>query len=469
MTTIMLNITHGFQARMLLRSGIEERLVERGCKMVVVSPNGDEPYFRDEFRARGFEVETISTEYSLVEKAVTNTRSYFLMNPSLGDTMNYKRERYKRDYPLRYYTTRIGNIVLGRIPALRKTYLAAEHRLFQGQEFDSILDKHKPDLVVSGTPGFSVQDAHILRAAKRKGIPTTTVMLSWDNLTSKGYMSAQPDSLLTWSQLMKQEAHRYHDFAGPVHEVGAAQFDIYKDFAKGRSKADLKAELGVPPDRPLIVWGTINSQIYLGQIKVLEQYLKDLQELDPKPYVWVRMHPQTVFGPFEHLKAEYEKLDSDDVTMEFPKVKSTTLKWDLPKKDMNHLALLMFAADVMVTPQSTLTIDAACANTPIINLAIDESFKKTFDYTHYRNIIKHDAVWLASSQRDLVKATESYVANPTLHEKGRQQVVLEQLGVHLGQAATRSADVLYALATKTPINASHPPLHNHVSEGTKAS
>ncbi|MFN5710278.1 MAG: hypothetical protein ACK48X_19655, partial [Planctomycetota bacterium] len=42
---IFLNITHGFQARMLLRSKITEELLARGASLVVCSLNAEESYF----------------------------------------------------------------------------------------------------------------------------------------------------------------------------------------------------------------------------------------------------------------------------------------------------------------------------------------------------------------------------------------------------------------------------------------
>jgi hypothetical protein len=42
-------------------------------------------------------------------------------------------------------------------------------------------------------------------AAKSLGIPTATFIFSWDNLTSKGRISAPFDHYLVWSDLMKRE------------------------------------------------------------------------------------------------------------------------------------------------------------------------------------------------------------------------------------------------------------------------
>jgi hypothetical protein len=58
-------------------------------------------------------------------------------------------------------------------------------------------------------------------------------MLSWDNLTSKGFMNGVPDYLLVWSPLMAKEAVDYHDLPlTRIFKTGAAQFDNYQGVRK---------------------------------------------------------------------------------------------------------------------------------------------------------------------------------------------------------------------------------------------
>ena len=71
---------------------------------------------------------------------------------------------------------------------------------------------------------------------------------------------------------------------------------------------------------------------------------------------------------------------------------------------------------------------------------------KVFKYTHYQNITKHHAVWIADTYDELEKATRTYIDSPSRHQEGRKAVVKEQLGNYLGQAAKRSADLLCQLA-----------------------
>src|SRR4051812_34228307 len=103
MTKILLTITHGFQARMLLRSSVSENLLAAGAELIVLSPNADEPYFRQEFDRPGITLEKLAGRFSRLETNMINMRQYLLMNPSLGATLNYKNERYRRNSPARFF------------------------------------------------------------------------------------------------------------------------------------------------------------------------------------------------------------------------------------------------------------------------------------------------------------------------------------------------------------------------------
>ncbi|MDJ0837215.1 MAG: hypothetical protein QNK37_11910 [Acidobacteriota bacterium] len=444
--TVLFNITHGFQARMLLRTPIAERLIAEGCRIIVVSPNAAEPYFRQEFEKDGFHLELMPHKFSKLEGFLIKTRQYLLMNPSLGGTLNYKREAYRRKSPFRAGVIRTANLFLGNIPVLRKTYTALERVVFNGREWDQLLARTQPDLVVAGTPGFNPNDIHLLRAARRLKIPTVTVMLSWDNLTSKGYMGAYPDRLLVWSPLMAEEARHYHDYTGPIHEVGAAQFDIYAEVDKQRAAATFRREHGMDEDTRLLVWGTINQAIYPDQLDDLKGFIEAMSRRTEKIKLWIRLHPQTISGPFKHMKESYEQLASDMVHVEFPPVRSEKLAWDLPKEDMLHLARLLAAADVVVIPRSTLSIDAACARTPVINVAVNPQFAKGFNYTHYAKLLKCNGVRVMKDFDELERTVTAYLADPAMDAEGRAAIVMQQLGVYYGRAAQRTAEVLSALA-----------------------
>jgi hypothetical protein len=454
--TILFNITHGFQARMLLRSEIADHLLARGASLVIVSGAAGEDYFKREFSHPQIALEEMPERFSRVESHLINLRQYFLMNPSLGATLNHKNEAFRRERPTRYWFARAVNSVLGRIPPLRRAYISAESRIFPGGEFDELLNRYRPDLVVTGTPGLNRNDVHLMRAARRVGIDTATVMLSWDNLSSKGYMGTRPDHLLVWSDLMAKEAVMYHNFPRErIQWCGAAQFDLYHGIRERLDRDAWRAKHNIPPGRPLVVYGTINPAILPHEYDVLKQIVDAFQSnaFPVKPYLWVRLHPQVVRGFYSRSLEPYKALAGPDIFVEEPPVQSDKLPWDLPKKDAIHLAELMAASDIVMTTSSTLSIDAACAGTPIINVFFDGpqavhpalSAKRFIYYTHYAHILETGGIGRAMNIEDLVRLTKTYIEHPETDRAGRESILRQQLNRLDGQAGARTAELLWDL------------------------
>ena len=52
MTSILFNITHGFQARMLLPSSTAETLLASGTQVIICKPDAKEEYFLRKFAIR---------------------------------------------------------------------------------------------------------------------------------------------------------------------------------------------------------------------------------------------------------------------------------------------------------------------------------------------------------------------------------------------------------------------------------
>ncbi len=441
---------------MLLRSSIAEELLAANAELVVCSVNADEPYFINEFSHPQLRLEKMPTRTSHWESRLSNWRQYLLMNPRLGGTLNHKRETLKRERPARYYATRALNLFLGNITLLRRLYMFAEAKLFSAREFDAVFSKHKPDLVVTGTPGFNKHDVHALRSAKRLRIPTATVMLSWDNLTSKGYMNGTPTHLLVWSPLMAQEAAEYHDFPREkIYETGAAQFDIYHAAKQSTDIPAWRRENQVPSDAFLMMYGTINPGICGHELDILKAIIEQMrkQELPRKPFLWIRLHPQVVNGSWKSSLEPFQNLEASDVHVEVPPVTESKLDWDLPKDDALHLKNLIAASDMVITTSSTLSIDAACADTPVVNVFFDgrevdpaftvARFKK---YTHYAKILETGGIFIANTIGQFTEAMQRYASNPSADRAGRKAIVEQQIGKMDGKAGVRTAKRLLELA-----------------------
>jgi CDP-glycerol glycerophosphotransferase (TagB/SpsB family) len=107
---------------------------------------------------------------------------------------------------------------------------------------------------------------------------------------------------------------------------------------------------------------------------------------------------------------------------------------------------------VVVNVASTLAIEAAIFDTPVVNISFDgesqaewvRSSRRYYRFTHYANITRHGAVRVAETPAQLVDAIARYLDDPSLDADGRRRVVEEQCQFLDGRAAERVASFVAA-------------------------
>jgi len=118
------------------------------------------------------------------------------------------------------------------------------------------IGEHKPDAVlVTPLVDLGSQQIDYLRAARLLGIPSGLAVWSWDHLTSKARVREYPERVLVWNETQRDEAIRLHRVPpARVVVTGAQCFDRWFAQAPSRSREAFCASVGLPADRPLILW-----------------------------------------------------------------------------------------------------------------------------------------------------------------------------------------------------------------------
>jgi hypothetical protein len=105
-------------------------------------------------------------------------------------------------------------------------------------EYEALIDRYPPALVVSGDP-LRPGDANLIATARRRGVPTLGSVRSWDNILK--HLRTRPDKLTVWNDRNQDEAvrvdlYRRHD----VTVVGAPQLDAYFGPRESPPRSDKK-------------------------------------------------------------------------------------------------------------------------------------------------------------------------------------------------------------------------------------
>jgi hypothetical protein len=295
-------------------------------------------------------------------------------------------------------------------------------------------------------------------AAHALAIPTATFIFSWDNMTSKGRIAAPFDHYLVWSDLMRQELLRYYPEVSPerVHVVGTPQFDPYADDRLRWTRAQFFARIGAETSRPLICFSgnnVVNGPEDPHHLRHLLSFIRS-GRIRRNPQVILRPTPTDDGTRFDALRRDFPEL----IYAKPAWIDTEPGSWDrvLPSADdVQFLANLVLHADLNVNFGSTMSLDFAVHDKPVVNAAFDVANPPCFgmplyefclQFDHYRPVAELGASRFARTADELAQHVNAYLDDPSLDRAGRQRLVDLEVGHPPGGATARIVETLRRIA-----------------------
>ncbi len=316
------------------------------------------------------------------------------------------------------------------------------------------LRERRPDVVLSTGP-FQFEQPAIVSAAKALGIPVLAYIPSWDNLSTKNRMVFTYDGYIVWNERGKEELREFYPQSKgvPIYVVGAPQFDSLSQDRFHRTREEFCLDQGLDPNKPIILYA-IGSPNFLkehhGAVhlanRVAEGALGDVQLL-------VRPHPIHDNAEMTALFAPYEPMTKLQMT---PNAGKFIHERSLDEKQMVEWINTFKHADVVVNLASTVTIDAAIFDTPVVNLDFDpqpgqpdQQLVKEInhEWTHFKPVAESGGVHLVNDFDEMVDAVITYLAHPELHRDGRRKIVESVCGFSDGKCGERMAAAVLDFVT----------------------
>lgn len=304
--------------------------------------------------------------------------------------------------------------------------------------FDQLVEKHRPILTITATPGFDPWEAEIILFSKKNSISTVAIDFSWDNLTTNSKHIRKVDYLIAWNGIMKKEAIDIHDYSPDrVFVSGALKFDPYFDSNSTEPTRDefLKSK-GLNPIHKTILYTTV-TKAYPFQKK----YIHDLIEFRKSgavPYtnLFIRLHPldlpdnyaEFIGLPDFHIETSGQEIVPGRVEMDYNDL--LNLKYSLKYTDLN------------INYASTISIEACIFDKPIINIGYLGVYALAYGFNHYRPIYESGAVRLAKTDDDFQNLMNMYLGKPWLDWDNRKKIAVEYVGFTDGISYKRSVDIL---------------------------
>jgi CDP-glycerol glycerophosphotransferase (TagB/SpsB family) len=172
----------------------------------------------------------------------------------------------------------------------------------------------------------------------------------------------------------------------------------------------------------------------------------------------LRLHPDDRVG--RYLKYRH----APEVILDIPDRYLATLGWTMAADDLERMAALVRAADVMVNFATTVTLEAAIVDTPTLLVAfspIDPEEMQRYVVglhfkMHYKDLVDRDLVPVAWNRDQLVGWINRYLDDPALYREQRAAIVREWVQFTDGRSGQRLGDAILRRAGLEP-----PPSHAH--------
>lgn len=317
-------------------------------------------------------------------------------------------------------------------------------------EYEERLVDYGADLVVSTLP-HAHEEAPPAIVARHLGIPVAAWINSWDNLTSKPAYYTGYDHYFVWSERMREDLLRYYPEAagGTVDVTGVPHFDWHYRETLRMTREELCARHGFDPHRPIVLYGTATPHLAPMEHLVVQRLARDLENAEALgfPQLLVRLHPG------EEGRRFHDWQPGPAVSFQKPGQRGRgRLGAYCPTPEENREFISSVAhADVVINLASTLSLDAALCDRPVVNVGFDLSPERSMQHTieryythydHYRTVMEAGAVRLARSPEELLAHITAYLRNPVLERAERRQLVQLWCGPFDGRSGHRLASAL---------------------------
>lgn len=429
MKTLCITIFDGAISKNILRTDVFPMLAKQ-YRIVLFVPPGKVSYYRERFASSTVIVEPSPSPTRPLFEARFNALSLHVFHTETvkRKILNY----YVRDRNMFSLLYKFVLWWLGQFHLVHRM-LRVVYASVPDSSFRQYFDLYKPDAIFLPNM-ISNEDYRLIKEARRRNILTVGMPKSWDNLTTKTFFNILPDWVIVQNKLMYEEVQQYFEVPKEkISIVGYPQFDIYTKTNIFQTREEFCEKLGLDPRRKIIVYAAAGHELAPDDedsLRLLIERIDARPQLRDSVQILVRPHPKYNFRAEEFREVPNLIIDMPGV-LTGPKRGS----WEFEDADIVHLMNTLRHADVLVNTFSTLNLEGAYFDTPLISIAFDgknardprNSVSRYLGYNHIAPLVQSGGMWVARSPDELLRGIERYLGDPTSDQKGRKRIVAELL------------------------------------------
>ncbi len=281
--------------------------------------------------------------------------------------------------------------VIPRLPVLRSTWgrrllmrwaRAIERVIPPRHDIEALFDRLQPDLVLL-TPllYFGSKQVDYVRAARMRAIPSVLGVGSWDHLTTKGLIHEQPDRIVVWNEMQRDEARDLHGIdSAKVVVTGAQAYDHWFTRQVSTSREEFCRRVGLPPEQPFLLYLCSSPFITPHEVPFVRRWIAAMRA-SANPAIrslslLIRPHPQNASQWKDVDLAEFGQVGV------WPRAGANPIDADARAEYYDS----MFHSAGVVGVNTSALIESGIVGRPVFSLLVDE-FAGTQDGTlHFQHL-----------------------------------------------------------------------------------
>jgi CDP-glycerol glycerophosphotransferase (TagB/SpsB family) len=467
---IFISADHGLAVVYFLQSDVVPTLLDAGVEVVILTDDGLKEQIIEKFGQPGLSVEGLrwnqAREYGRTTSRSAQYWIHFLRRVGCSNRINteavdtHVNEVAAEAEPRRKALMPFMRMIVGllrRSKIARRTLVNMQQRYIP-YLYTDLFDKYKPDMVLSSSPGWRL-DRYLLREAAVRKIPTTAVVMGWDNSSSYSLPGAPVQKITCWSEIQKEELVLGSDWdPAQVNIGGIPSYDGYfrKKWLIPRDEYFRLHNL--EPNRKLLSYAS-SFVPFSPNIQNVEA-LARLVNSDKLPYpsqVLIRLHPNHFISNPLYRR---EKDQMFELAKKYPHVhvvEPVPLGGEYgyySGEDMFEKASMMAYSDVFSTVYSTMVVEASIHNVPIIALCIDAPggwntrnkfslpLSKVGDWPTHSRFRNSGAGRVALSEEQLGEIVKMYLNQPDLDREKQKKFLKDEVTFTDGSAGRRTGECI---------------------------
>ncbi len=445
MKTVFVSILSGVEAKDILRTNILETLLKNNVRVVLFVKNKERvEFYKKEFNHQNLVYEVVPPRMQSSADKIFDALKYYLVRTETLFLHKHVVFLEKRNY-LHYAGSIFLSWILGH-SLVRRVARFLDYAFINDNVFSSFFDTYKPDLIFLANL-FDAIEISFLRESKRRGISSVGFVNSWDKIGSKGFVRMLSDKIIAPNFIIKQEAIDFLEVSEKdIFVSGVPQYDHYISKNVMRREEFFRT-INADSKKELIVLAPLGNNYSVSDWEMIDLMRElVLKNAFIKPTeLLVRFPPNDFVSKEELEKRPWLRYD-------LPGTRFTNelgMDWDMSFQELDHLRNLLAHASILVGYSSSISIDAAIFNKPIINVGFTLTEcsplkNPIFRYhtTHYQKALSSGGIRLVKTKHALIKWINNYFENPALDADGRKRLVEEQCGKMDGKTGERMANFL---------------------------